>query len=452
MLDIPVTEQRISLKRQIRMRLYGAILLVDAVAVSSGFGLARHWQPASSQDARTFGLFIATLSLFLLLEIRNLRPATLEQWLRGTGSSLASLMAALLLAVFVAFCLNRAAYVPRLFAGGSLVLSGVLLVALRGLLGKLGERMLDGVAVSRLVVLDGLAVNLPTNVATLDARRIDPGTGTPHPYFLDRLAKALRGLDEAFVACLPERRAFWAVTMKGSAVRTELLVPELDQFGAIGNKHFAGVATVLVSTGALPMRERVMKRILDLAIVVPAIALLSPMLLAVFIAVKLDSPGSAFFVQPRVGYGNRLFPMFKFRSMRSELSDTAGAQSTSRDDKRVTRVGKLIRATSIDELPQLFNILRGDMSFVGPRPHALGSLAGDQLFWEVDPRYHHRHACKPGLTGLAQVRGFRGATHRTEDLTNRLDADLEYINDWSVVRDIQILVATFKVLVHRNAF
>ena len=80
------------------------------------------------------------------------------------------------------------------------------------------------------------------------------------------------------------------------------------------------------------------------------------------------------------------------------------------------------------------------------------SLAGDRLFWEVDPRYHHRHACKPGLTGLAQVRGFRGATHRTEDLTNRLDADLEYINDWSVLRDIQILIATFKVLVHRNAF
>jgi len=452
MLDTTVTEQRISLKRQIRMRLYGAILLVDAAAISLGFGLARHWQPANWQDARTFGLFIATLSLFLLLEIRNLRPAMLEQWLRGTGSSLVSLMAALLVAVFVAFCLNRAAYVPRLFAGGSLVLSGVLLVASRGVLGKLGERMLGGVAVSRLVVLDGLAVNLPTDVATLDARRIDPGTDAPHPYFLDRLAQAMKGVDEAFVACLPERRAFWAVTMKGSAVRTELLVPELDQFGAIGNKHFAGIATVLVSTGALPMRERVMKRILDLAIVIPAIVLLSPMLLVVFIAVKLDSSGSAFFVQPRVGYGNRLFSMFKFRSMHTALSDAAGAQSTSRDDKRVTRVGKLIRATSIDELPQLFNILRGDMSFVGPRPHALGSLAGNQLFWEVDPRYHHRHACKPGLTGLAQVRGFRGATHRTEDLINRLDADLEYINDWSVVRDLQILVATFRVLVHRNAY
>lgn len=452
MLDNAAAGQRMPLKRQMRMRLYVLTLLVDALAVSLGFWLARYLQPSAWQDLPTFGLFIATFSLFLLLEIRSLRPSMLEQWLRGTGASLASLMGATLLAVFVSFCLNRAIYVPRLLAGTSLLLSATLLTILRATLGSIAARVLAGSAVSRLVVLDGLRIDLPPNVATLDARRIDPGTGTPHPYFLDRLAQALKGVDEAFIACLPERRAFWAVTMKGSAVRTELLVPELDQFGAIGNKHFAGIATVLVSIGALPIRERVIKRMLDLAIVVPAIILLSPLLLAVFIAVRLDSPGSAFFIQPRVGYGNRLFPMFKFRSMRSELSDTTGAQSTSRDDKRVTRVGKLIRATSIDELPQLFNILRGDMSFVGPRPHALGSLAGDRLFWEVDPRYHHRHACKPGLTGLAQVRGFRGATHRTEDLTNRLDADLEYINDWSVLRDIQILVATFKVLVHRNAF
>jgi lipopolysaccharide/colanic/teichoic acid biosynthesis glycosyltransferase len=103
-------------------------------------------------------------------------------------------------------------------------------------------------------------------------------------------------------------------------------------------------------------------------------------------------------------------------------------------------------------LPQIFNILRGEMSFVGPRPHAVGSLAGDQLFWEIDSQYSHRHACKPGLTGLAQVRGFRGATHRREDLINRLQADLEYVNGWSVWRDISILLATVKVVAHRNAF
>ncbi|HZH06134.1 MAG TPA: sugar transferase [Lautropia sp.] len=166
----------------------------------------------------------------------------------------------------------------------------------------------------------------------------------------------------------------------------------------------------------------------------------------------MDSPGPVFFRQQRMGRGNRLFSILKFRSMRSDLCDANGTRSTGRDDDRVTRVGRLIRSTSIDELPQLLNVLKGDMSLVGPRPHALGSLAGTQLFWEVDQRYWHRHACKPGITGLAQVRGFRGATNESVDLANRLHADLEYLNGWSIWRDVSILVRTFRVLVHQNAF
>jgi lipopolysaccharide/colanic/teichoic acid biosynthesis glycosyltransferase len=138
--------------------------------------------------------------------------------------------------------------------------------------------------------------------------------------------------------------------------------------------------------------------------------------------------------------------------MRADLCDANGNQSTQRDDDRITRVGRIIRATSMDELPQLLNVLRGDMSLVGPRPHALGSLAGSKLFWEVDQRYWHRHACKPGITGLAQVRGFRGATHESKDLSNRLHADLEYLAGWSIWRDVAILFRTFRVLVHKNAY
>jgi len=138
--------------------------------------------------------------------------------------------------------------------------------------------------------------------------------------------------------------------------------------------------------------------------------------------------------------------------MHTDRGDAAGSVSASRDDDRITRVGRFIRATSVDELPQLLNVLFGSMSIVGPRPHALGSLAGQQLFWEVDERYWHRHALKPGITGLAQVRGFRGATHRRDDLTRRLQADLEYIVGWSVWRDFAILVSTARVVVHKNAF
>ncbi|MBO9714528.1 MAG: sugar transferase [Sphingomonas sp.] len=191
---------------------------------------------------------------------------------------------------------------------------------------------------------------------------------------------------------------------------------------------------------------------MDLAVTVPMIIALMPLFAIVAIAIKLESPGPVLFRQKRMGGGNRLFDVLKFRSMRNELCDAEGSKSTQRDDDRITRVGRFIRKTSIDELPQLFNVLHGSMSLVGPRPHALGSLAGVERFWEVDQRYWHRHALKPGITGLAQIRGFRGATNNRDDLVKRLQADLEYLNDWSLERDIAILFATFRVLVHKNAF
>ena len=147
-----------------------------------------------------------------------------------------------------------------------------------------------------------------------------------------------------------------------------------------------------------------------------------------------------------------MFQVLKFRSMTVADADGAGHRSASRDDDRITRCGRFIRGTSIDELPQLLNVLKGDMSIVGPRPHALGSRAADKLFWEVDQRYWDRHAAKPGLTGLAQVRGFRGATLVEDDLRNRLQADLEYLENWSVWRDVKIIFLTVRVVWHRNAF
>jgi lipopolysaccharide/colanic/teichoic acid biosynthesis glycosyltransferase len=147
-----------------------------------------------------------------------------------------------------------------------------------------------------------------------------------------------------------------------------------------------------------------------------------------------------------------MFGIYKLRTMKVERTDSDGNRSASRDDDRITRVGRFLRSTSIDELPQLFNVLKGDMSLVGPRPHAIGSLAGDKLFWEVDQRYWQRHSLRPGLTGLAQVRGFRGATDHEEDLTSRLQADLEYIAGWTIWRDLRILLQTSFVVVHDRAF
>jgi lipopolysaccharide/colanic/teichoic acid biosynthesis glycosyltransferase len=303
-----------------------------------------------------------------------------------------------------------------------------------------------------LLIIDGVPVTPPPGVHVLDTEQDDLVPNVHDPHMLNRLGMHLRGVDRVVIACPPERRQVWSILLKGSSVNGHILAPELDELGAIGIGMFAGKHTLAVAHAPLDLSRRFAKRTLDLALTIPGLIFLAPLLIVVAIAIKLDSKGPVLFLQPRVGRGNRIFLTYKFRSMRAELTDQAGAKSTTKDDDRVTRVGRFIRATSIDELPQLFNVLRGEMSLVGPRPHALGSLAGNELFWEVDERYWHRHASKPGLTGLAQVRGYRGETKERADLANRLRADLEYLNGWTIWRDISILINTLRVIVHRNAY
>ncbi|MFZ2980098.1 MAG: sugar transferase, partial [Sphingobium sp.] len=244
----------------------------------------------------------------------------------------------------------------------------------------------------------------------------------------------------------------WTMLLRGANINGEIIASEFAASGVLGVSVFCGHNTHQVSRGPLCTVNRAKKRILDLSLTVPILILLAPLLIIVALAIKVESTGPVLFQQNRMGRGNRVFKIMKFRSMRTDMSDSSGERSASRDDDRVTRVGRLIRATSIDELPQLINVLLGDMSLVGPRPHALGSRAGNQLFWEIDEKYWIRHCLKPGITGLAQVRGYRGATDVPDDLINRLGADLEYIDSWTLSREIVILLRTLKVIVHRNAF
>jgi lipopolysaccharide/colanic/teichoic acid biosynthesis glycosyltransferase len=242
------------------------------------------------------------------------------------------------------------------------------------------------------------------------------------------------------------------MTLKGANISGEVLDDQVVLLGAHGARVIGDHGLLQVSSGPLGMRARSAKRLFDLALAGGVIIVLSPLLIAVAIAIKLEDGGPVIFIQRRTGLGNRFFGMYKFRSMAEASSDPDGKLSTGREDPRITRVGRFIRRRSIDELPQLFNVLAGHMSLVGPRPHAIGSHAGDKLFWEVDLRYWHRHCLKPGLSGLAQVRGYRGATDRESDLVQRLQADLEYLDGWSLFKDIKILCRTFGVLVHNRAF
>jgi lipopolysaccharide/colanic/teichoic acid biosynthesis glycosyltransferase len=262
----------------------------------------------------------------------------------------------------------------------------------------------------------------------------------------------MRNADRVIVSTPLERRAAWAIILKGANVAGEVIDETVAQLSATGARNVGGQGLLQVSVGPLGMRDQLTKRGFDVAVSIAGVLALSPLLLVVALAIKLEDGGPIFFVQRRVGRGNRFFNIYKFRSMTDNPAGTDGTISTTRQDKRVTRVGRLIRRSSIDELPQIFNVLRGDMSLVGPRPHAIGSQAGNKLFWEVDPRYWERHALRPGLTGLAQIRGHRGATECESDLAVRLNADLEYLDGWSLSRDLWIIAFTFRVLFHERAF
>lgn len=214
-----------------------------------------------------------------------------------------------------------------------------------------------------------------------------------------------------------------------------------------------GMPAALISKAPLTGWAAACKRVIDVAGSGLAIILFSPVLLACAIAIKLDSPGPVFFLQERVGFRGRKFQMFKFRSMRNDMADKTGARLTARNDPRVTRVGGFLRRSSADELPQLFNVLMGDMSLVGPRPHPLSAKAGGRLYDELIPNFYARYRMKPGITGLAQISGFRGNTETERHLIDRFASDQLYAARWTPLTDIVILFRTVGHLINaKNAF
>lgn len=194
--------------------------------------------------------------------------------------------------------------------------------------------------------------------------------------------------------------------------------------------------------------EVALKRLFDVIVATATIALLSPLFALLALAIKLDSPGPVFFLQRRYGFNQEPFRIFKFRSM-STLDDGRHVPQAQVGDPRITRVGRLLRRTNIDELPQLFNVLSGEMSLVGPRPHA---LAHDQMYEQAIAFYARRHNVKPGITGWAQVNGLRGDTTGGDKMRKRVEHDLWYIDNWSPLLDLRILWLTvFSRKAYRNA-
>lgn len=193
-------------------------------------------------------------------------------------------------------------------------------------------------------------------------------------------------------------------------------------------------------------RRALVKRIQDLVIGSIALVVFAPVLLAVAVAVKLDSPGPVFFRQRRHGFNNEEILVWKFRSMRAETTDATASRQVTADDDRVTRVGRFIRKTSLDELPQLLNVLKGEMSLVGPRPHAVGMKTGSTESARLVAEYAHRHRMKPGMTGWAAIKGSRGPVDTPELVRRRVALDIEYIERQSFWRDLYIMAMTIPCL------
>jgi lipopolysaccharide/colanic/teichoic acid biosynthesis glycosyltransferase len=208
------------------------------------------------------------------------------------------------------------------------------------------------------------------------------------------------------------------------------------------------------ASGAMAWRDAAIKRAMDIVFALALLTLLAIPMLLVAAAIRLTSPGPAMFSQQRIGLHGHRFRMLKFRTMRQQACTCTGTcRQATRHDPRVTWLGALLRHTSFDELPQLLNVLQGSMSMVGPRPHAPGTCVGGRPFETITPRYAARHCVKPGMTGLAQVRGWRGETDTEEKFLRRVDSDLEYIATWSPWRDLAIIGRTVvAVLRIRNAY
>jgi Undecaprenyl-phosphate glucose phosphotransferase len=288
-----------------------------------------------------------------------------------------------------------------------------------------------------------------------DDRREDaphpPKTSYAGPPFLgdlDALERFVRvnPLDTVIIAISPEEEdRLLAITAKLKTLPVDVrMCPGMVGFNFDGQgvSYFGHLPLFNIVNRPLSDWQMMIKAIEDRVVSTLILVAIAPLMTAIAVAIKFDSPGPVFFRQRRYGFNNGLIEVFKFRTMHHDQRDDNADQLTRRGDPRVTRLGAFLRATSLDELPQFFNVLRGEMSIVGPRPHALSAKAAGRLYDEAVRDYASRHRVKPGITGWAQVNGWRGETETLEQIRKRVEHDLVYIENWSLWLDLKIIGLT----------
>jgi Undecaprenyl-phosphate glucose phosphotransferase len=340
-------------------------------------------------------------------------------------------------------------YVRRLIGTGALR-EAIAIVTLAGSGGHLATRL----AAEADVVMNVGAGDDAAIGEFNDAAEPDP---EPHGGSIDELMELGRqgGIDSVVVALSPGQNPHLPTIvdqLKSLPVQV-VLCPDASWEGAAseGVRLLGGIAMAVVANRPIRAWNLLAKLVLDKLLSAALLVLALPLMLVIAAAIAVESPGPIIFRQRRSGWGGRSFVLFKFRTMHAGLREPI--RQTSRQDPRCTRVGAFLRRTSLDELPQLINVLLGDMSLVGPRPHVDTLHAEEMVSQAVIAEYAQRYRVRPGMTGWAQVNGYRGATTNAEQLRRRVEHDLFYIENWSLLFDIRILLVTpFTVLSGENAF
>ena len=420
-------------------------------------------------------LFVA----FAMASALALLPAfqVYQSW---RGRSMTSLAGRVLLAwlivqacvLILVFLLHYANDVSRLWFAYWTVVGGVALVGVRIVAYAMLARLRRAGLNLRAVAVVGHGAHCETVIRNIDAAS---GAGFRAVAIFDPIGDAQTARPrvkpfssfDAFVSHVREAgiRELWLALPLSEqptilrfleTFRDELInirfVPDVRSLALFdsGLVELAGSPAINLAASPLSPAAHAQKALFDRAFAACVLILLAPLLVAIAVAVKLSSPGPVFFRQNRKGAEGRVFRIYKFRSMRVHHDTHGVVRQATRGDSRITRVGAFLRRTSLDELPQFINVLRGEMSVVGPRPHA---IEHDEIYGKLVDRYIHRYRIKPGITGWAQVNGYRGETDRVEKMQRRVEHDLYYLSNWSLLLDIKIVAATVtRGFVHSNAY
>ena len=404
------------------------------------------------------------------------QPSAVRQPLSGLGGMTRAVLAVTALFIAVGFLTQTSAEWSRLWAGLWLTLAIIGLTGARMVLSILTRRWAENGSLRRNIVIVGTGAEAEHLLAHI-AYTADPAVRVvgvfDSGFSPKRTAVAghsVRGrvadlrefikatpVDEVIVAVpwTAEDSLLYVFSRLRCLPVDVRLAPGPIGYHLLGRQvsHLARLPLLHVADRPLDDWGRVLKALEDRILGSLILLLIALPMALIALAIKLDSPGPVLFRQKRYGLNNQLIEVLKFRTMRNDQRDDTGVVSTLVNDPRITRVGAFLRRTSLDELPQFINVLRGEMSIVGPRPHATQTKAGDKPLEEAVAEYAVRHKVKPGITGWAQVNGWRGTIDSAETLRKRVEFDIYYLENWSLMFDLKIVVLTvFKGFIDRNAY